>query len=157
MNAKIISISVMAVLATVFAYIFTRNDMPSALVCTSKIHISLNTQKDGVKIAGEIMQILRIASGKEGVYSQVGTLDVNGKNYSVNRATRLKFLGKDSDGYLRTRRSAAVKNANDDLPDKITNLLMTQQPLFYYKIMPVTGNVYSVRDLRRTLMVCRSK
>lgn len=157
MNAKIIFISLIAVLLAAFVYVLTRHAIPSVLVCTSKVNIALHTQKEGVNIEGEIMQVLRISSGKGGVYSQVGTLDVNGKLYAINRATTLTFLGQESDGYWRTRRSAVIKNVNDDLPDKITDLLMTRQPLFYYKIMHIASNVYGLRDLRRTIMVCRAK
>jgi hypothetical protein len=134
-----------------------RTTIPSAIVCTAKNHLSLNTQKDGVNIEGEVLLVFRISSARDGVFSQVGVLDVNGQNYSVNRSTTLKFTGQDSDGYLRTQRVSVVKNDNDDLPDAITDLLMSKQKVFYYKIMHISDNVYGVRDLRRTLMVCRAK
>lgn len=110
-----------------------------------------------MSIEGEVLLVLRISSAEEGAFSQVGVLDVNGKHYAINRSTTLSFLREDSDGYLRTQRIAVVKNDNDDLPDEITNLLMSKQQLFYYKIIHITDNVYGVRDLRRTLMVCRAK
>lgn len=157
MSAKIIFISLVTALAVIFFFMLNRTTIPSALVCTAKNHLSLNTQKDGVNIEGEVLLVFRISSAREGVFSQVGVLDVNGKNYSVNRSTTLKFTGQDSDGYLRTQRVSVVKNDNDDLPDAITDLLMSKQKVFYYKIMHISDNVYGVRDLRRTLMVCRTK
>ncbi|EQA1621642.1 hypothetical protein V5K00_RS05750 [Enterobacter asburiae] len=157
MSVKIIFISLIITLALTFFFMLNRTKIPSALVCTAKNHISLNTQKDGVKIEGEVLLVFRVSSVRDGVFSQVGVLDVNGKNYSVNRSTTLRFSGQDSDGYLRTQRVNVVKNDNDDLPDAITDLLMSKQKVFYYKIMHISDNVYGVRDLRRTLMVCRAK
>lgn len=157
MSAKIIFISLITALAVIFFFMLNRTTIPSAIVCTAKNHLSLNTQKDGVNIEGEVLLVFRISSAREGVFSQVGVLDVNGQNYSVNRSTTLKFTGQDSDGYLRTQRVSVVKNDNDDLPDAITDLLMSKQRVFYYKIMHISDNVYGIRDLRRTLMVCRAK
>ncbi|MGK3187849.1 hypothetical protein ACCW92_09665 [Enterobacter soli] len=157
MSAKIIFISLITALAVIFFFMLNRTTIPSAIVCTAKNHLSLNTQKDGVNIEGEVLLVFRISSARDGVFSQVGVLDVNGQNYSVNRSTTLKFTGQDSDGYLRTQRVSVVKNDNDDLPDAITDLLMSKQKVFYYKIMHISDNVYGVRDLRRTLMVCRAK
>ncbi|UWX91872.1 hypothetical protein N2K86_14405 [Enterobacter mori] len=157
MSARIIFISLITALVVIFFFMLNRTKVPSALVCTAKTHLFLNTQKDGVKIEGEVLLVFRISSAREGVFSQVGVLDVNGQNYSVNRSTTLKFTGQDSDGYLRTQRVSVVKNDNDDLPDAITDLLMSKQKAFYYKIMHISDNVYGVRDLRRTLMVCRAK
>ncbi|MEB7543303.1 hypothetical protein [Enterobacter huaxiensis] len=157
MSAKIIFISIMAALVALFFIVLHRGAIPAALVCTSKYHLDLDTQKNGIKIKGEVLQVFRISSEKDGMLSQVGVLDVNDKQYTVNRTTSLRFLEKDSDGYLRTERLAIVKNDNDDLPDAITDLLMSKQKMFYYKVIHIDDNVYSIRDLRRTLMVCRAK
>jgi len=157
MSAKIIFISMFAAVLVVFLILLNYPRIPSAFVCTAKIHVFLQTQKEGVSIEGEVLLVFRVSSAKEGAFSQVGVLDVNGKSYAVNRSTTLSFLGQDSDGYLRTQRIAVVKNDNDDLPDEITNLLMSKQQLFYYKIIHVSDNVYGVEDLRRTLMVCRAR
>jgi len=157
MSAKIIFISIMAALVALFFIVLHRGAIPAALVCTSKYHLDLDTQKNGIKIKGEVLQVFRISSEKDGMLSQVGVLDVNDKQYAVNRTTSLRFLEKDSDGYLRTERLAIVKNDNDDLPDAITDLLMSKQKMFYYKVIHIDDNVYGIRDLRRTLMVCRAK
>lgn len=156
MNAKITFISVFIVLVLLITFIFNRNHSIPILTCSSKIHLSLNSQKDDVDIKGEVLLVFRIYSETNGIVSEVGSVNVNEKNYSINRTAMLKFIGQEPDGYLRTQRVSVVKNENDDLPDAITDLLMSKQTLFFYKIMPITSNIYGIRDLRRTLMVCRT-
>ncbi|WP_297121808.1 hypothetical protein [uncultured Enterobacter sp.] len=156
MRAKITFISLSVLLMVIFLLAFLIHANPSALVCTARYHLALSTQQDGIAISGEVLQVFRIASKSEGVVSQVGVIKVNEKAYSVNRTTIIKFVGKDSDGYLRTLRKGIVKNENDDLPDAITDILMSKQKLFFYKVMPISGNIYGIRDLRRTIAVCRA-
>ena len=140
MNAKIIFISGAIFLAVITAYFFYRHQEPETLTCSAKNYLHLEAQTQGVKIEGEVLLVFRISSATEGRVSQIGSL----------------FIGKDRDGYLQTRRLAIVKNKNDNVPDDITELLMSQQDIFYYKVIRIAGNVYAIRDLRRTLMVCRA-
>ncbi|EOG8100180.1 hypothetical protein ACLQUA_000426 [Enterobacter ludwigii] len=156
MRAKIMYFSLAVALVIIFLFLFKRHEVPAALVCSAKNHLVLNTQKTGMHIEGEVLLVFRISSAEEGVLSQVGVINVNGKSYAINRSTMLKFLGNDSDGYIRTQRVSVIKNDNDDLPDEITGLIMSKQHNFYYKIMHIANNVYGIRDLRRTLLVCRA-
>lgn len=156
MRAKITFISLSVLLMLIVSLALFIHAYPSALVCTGRYHLALGTRQDGIAIRGEVLQVFRIASPSEGFVSQVGVITVNEKGYSVNRTTSLQFVGKDSDGYLRTLRMGIVKNENDDLPDAITDILMSKQTLFFYKIMPISGNIYGIRDLRRTIAVCRA-
>lgn len=150
MNAKIIFISGVIFLAVITAYFFYRHQEPETLTCSAKNYLHLQAQTQGVKIEGEVLLVFRISSTTEGRVSQVGSL------YAVDRNVVLNFIGKDRDGYLQTRRQTIVKNKNDNVPDEITELLMSQQDIFYYKVIRIAGNVYAIRDLRRTLMVCRA-
>ena len=141
MNAKIIFISGAIFLAVITAYFFYRHQEPETLTCSAKNYLHLEAQTQGVKIEGEVLLVFRISSATEGRVSQIGSLNIQGKHYAV---------------YLQTRRLAIVKNKNDNVPDEITELLMSQQDIFYYKVIRIAGNVYAIRDLRRTLMVCRA-
>lgn len=116
----------------------------------------MEAQTQRVKIEGEVLLVFRISSATEGRVSQIGSLNIQGKNYAVDRNVILNFIGKDRDGYLQTRRVAIVKNKNDNVPDDVTEQLMSRQEIFYYKIIHIAKNVYAIRDLRRTLMVCRA-
>ncbi len=156
MNAKTLFISGAIILAAITAYIFYRQLEPETLTCSAKNFLHLDAQTQGVRIEGEVLLVFRISSPTEGRVSQVGSLNIQGKSYAVDRNVVLKFIGKDQDGYLQTRRMAIVKNKNDNVPDEITELLMSRQDIFYYKVTHITGNVYGIRDLRRTLMVCRA-
>ena len=156
MNAKIIFISGAIFLAVITAYFFYRHQEPETLTCSAKTYLHLEAQTQGVKIEGEVLLVFRISSATEGRVSQIGSLNIQGKHYAVDRNVVLNFIGKDRDGYLQTRRLAIVKNKNDNVPDDITELLMSQQDIFYYKVIHITENVYAIRDLRRTLMVCRA-
>nr|WP_255252900.1 winged helix-turn-helix domain-containing protein [Citrobacter freundii] len=155
-NAKIIFISGAIFLAVITAYFFYRHQEPETLTCSAKNYLHLEAQTQGVKIEGEVLLVFRISSATEGRVSQIGSLNIQGKHYAVDRNVVLNFIGKDRDGYLQTRRLAIVKNKNDNVPDDITELLMSQQDIFYYKVIRIAGNVYAIRDLRRTLMVCRA-
>ena len=141
MNAKIIFISGAIFLAVITAYFFYRHQEPETLTCSAKNYLHLEAQTQGVKIEGEVLLVFRISSATEGRVSQIGSLNIQGKHYAVD---------------LQTRRLAIVKNKNDNVPDEITELLMSQQDIFYYKVIRIAGNVYAIRDLRRTLMVCRA-
>ncbi|MGX5028237.1 hypothetical protein ACWKYF_15030 [Enterobacter asburiae] len=156
MRVKIIFSSAVVVSVFLALFLFKRNEVPATLVCSAKNHLVLDAQKTGMHIEGEMLLVFRITSGEDGVLSQVGVINVDGKSYALNRSIMLKFLGKDGDGYMRSLRVSVVKNDNDDLPENITDIIMTKQNIYYYKIMHIASNVYGVRDLRRTLMVCRA-
>lgn len=155
MNAKTIFISGVILLAAITVY-FYLHLQPETLTCSAKNYLHLEAQTQGVKIEGEVLLVFRISSATEGRVSQVGSLVIQGKHYAVDRNVVLKFIGKDHDGYRQTRRVAIVKNKNDNVPDEITELLMSRQDIFYYKVVRIAGNVYGIRDLRRTLMICRA-
>ncbi|MBJ8362585.1 hypothetical protein I6M76_08240 [Citrobacter cronae] len=155
MNAKTIFISGVILLAAITVY-FYFHLQPETLTCSAKNYLHLEAQTQGVKIEGEVLLVFRISSATEGRVSQVGSLVIQGKHYAVDRNVVLKFIGKDHDGYRQTRRVVIVKNKNDNVPDEITELLMSRQDIFYYKVVRIAGNVYGIRDLRRTLMVCRA-
>lgn len=155
-NVKILFISGAIFLAAITAYFLYRHQEPETLTCSAKTYLHLEAQTQGVKIEGEVLLVFRISSATEGRVSQVGSLNIQGKNYAVDRNVILNFIGKDRDGYLQTRRVAIVKNKNDNVPDDVTEQLMSRQEIFYYKIIHIAKNVYAIRDLRRTLMVCRA-
>ena len=152
MNVKILFISGAIFLAAITAYFLYRHQEPETLTCSAKTYLHLEAQTQRVKIEGEVLLVFRISSATEGRVSQIGSLNIQGKNYAVD----LNFIGKDRDGYLQTRRVAIVKNKNDNVPDDVTEQLMSRQEIFYYKIIHIAKNVYAIRDLRRTLMVCRA-
>ena len=154
MNVKILFISGAIFLAAITAYFLYRHQEPETLTCSAKTYLHLEAQTQGVKI--EVLLVFRISSATEGRVSQIGSLNIQGKNYAVDRNVILNFIGKDRDGYLQTRRVAIVKNKNDSVPDEVTEQLMSRQDIFYYKVIRIAGNVYAIRDLRRTLMVCRA-
>ncbi|KLV63302.1 hypothetical protein DJ535_03540 [Citrobacter murliniae] len=156
MNAKTLFISVGGILAIIAAFYLYHHHDSETLTCSAKNYLHLEAQTQGVKIEGEVLLVFRISSATKGRVSQVGSLNVQGKHYAVDRNVELNFIGKDRDGYLQTRRVATVKNKNDNVPDEVTDLLMSRQDIFYYKIIHIAGNVYAIRDLRRTLMVCRA-
>lgn len=155
MNAKTIFISGGIFVAAITVY-FYLHLQPETLTCSAKNYLHLEAQTQGVKIEGEVLLVFRISSATEGRVSQVGSLVIQGKHYAVDRNVVLNFIGKDHDGYRQTRRVATVKNKNDNVPDEITELLMSRQDIFYYKVVRIARNVYGIRDLRRTLMVCRA-
>lgn len=156
MNVKILFISGAIFLAAITAYFLYRHQEPETLTCSAKTYLHLEAQTQGVKIEGEVLLVFRISSATEGRVSQIGSLNIQGKNYAVDRNVILNFIGKDRDDYLQTRRVAIVKNKNDNVPDDVTEQLMSRQEIFYYKIIHIAKNVYAIRDLRRTLMVCRA-
>jgi hypothetical protein len=156
MNVKIIFSSAILLIILILALWLLRVENPGTLTCTARSNLSLSTQIEGMKIEGEVLLVFHILSDDEGYVSQIGSVGVNGKNYVVDRTTHLKFIGKDHDDYLRTKRVSILKNDNDNIPDPITDLLMSKQQLFFYKFITVTHNIYAIRDLRRTIMVCRT-
>lgn len=157
MNVKIRFISGPIILLAFAVFFFSYYRDPGPLTCATRSNLHLGSQSPGLKIDGEVLTVFHISSTSEGRLSQVGSITVEGKKYTVDRNVALHFINKDRDGYLQTQRLAIVKNKNDTLPDEFAELLMSRQEIFYYKIMHITDNIYGIRDLRRTLMVCRAR
>lgn len=108
MRAKIMYFSLAVVLVIIFCFYLNVMRFRQRWYAQRRT-ILCSIRKTGMHIEGEVLLVFRISSAEEGVLSQVGVINVNGKSYAINRSTMLKFLGNDSDGYIRTQRVSVIK------------------------------------------------
>ena len=157
MNVKIMFLTVISsILLTALIVSFSMlNKTPARdLDCTATVVIRVAGHEDIENLNGRIMIGLHFTDKGSSYIAEYGILTVGDKSYTLDRNVKVRFNGGDVNGYSELVKERIDKNITDTVPDDVMNRVMSSQSLFHLKIDELQENVFRVRGLRRTLLIC---
>jgi len=157
MSAKtifILTITNVIVIAVCYMYFYHKNEAGDILICDGNLKLE-STAKENVNIKVEARIAIHFTK-HDSYVSELGTVSVGDKTFHVDRNVKYVFSEKSSTGFYTATRIGVVKNQKDNSPDEVTALLTSAQTVFHYRVRNLNDNIWSLEDLRRTILICKS-
>jgi hypothetical protein len=157
MNVKIMFLTaISSIFLTAFIVsLFVLNKTSTRnLDCTATVNIASPGHENVESLSGRMMIGLHFTDKGSSYIAEYGILTVGNKSYTLDRNVKVRFSASDVNGYSELVKESIDKNMTDTVPDDVMKRVMTSQSLFHLKIDELQENVFRIRGLRRTLLVC---
>jgi|GEM_PF-762914 hypothetical protein len=157
MNVKILFLTAISslLLTALIVSLYMLNKMPARdLDCTATVNITSPGNDKIESLNGRMMIGLHFTDKGSSYIAEYGILNVGETSYTLDRNVKVRFNAGDANGYSELIKESIDKNITDTVPDDVMKRVMTSQSLFHLKIDELQENVYRIRGLRRTLLIC---
>jgi len=142
-------------LTALFISLYMLNRTPARdLDCSATVNIASPGYDSIEGLTGRMMIGIHFTDNGSSYIAEYGILSVGDKSYTLDRNIKVRFSASDVNGYSELVKESIDKNMTDTVPDDVMKRVMTSQSLFHLKIDELQENVYRIRGLRRTLLVC---
>jgi hypothetical protein len=155
MNVKTIflMVSTSLIILVLVGMFFLRNEHEyNDIDCATTIDLSLND--DGETLTGHVSMVLHFNDSGSSYISEYGEITYNNYHYILDRNVMVKFQTGNRNGYAEVTRENIDKNKTDTVPDDVMEKIMSSQSVFFLKKQKLLDNVYRLKGLRRTALIC---
>lgn len=126
----------------------TRNELD----CTADINLNIGDENDKIKAAIHI--VVHFVPNVRSYITEYGTVQAGTMRYVLDRYVRLRYTDSNSQAFVEFEREGIDKNSRETLPESISKRLTSAQKVFFFKVRKLHGKIWSISDLRRTILVC---
>ncbi|MFP5974979.1 hypothetical protein [Enterobacter mori] len=145
------SFAVLLILVFFGALLYVPTDT-RALDCTTDMNLELG--KDNDKIVANIHLVVHFVPDALSYITEYGVVTYNNQRYIVDRYARLRYSGDNTHSFTEFKREGTEKNSSETLPEFLSEKLTSAQKVFLFKVRKLQDEVWSISDLRRTVLVC---
>lgn len=160
MNAKTISIltifslvlNILIVIVIVclgYKVINTKDYLP--MNCMSTFYINMGSDND---IKGNVKVVYHITRNGAVVVNEYGELQYKDKEYIVDRTINMHMSSKTENDFYKVTKDEVITNHQDNTPVTLVQKLISNQPVYYYKIQKLDHATWRISDLQRTIFLC---
>lgn len=160
MNAKTISI------LTIFSFILnisiviaigylgykiidTKTYLP--MNCMATFHINMDSNND---IKGNVKVVYHITRNGLVVVNEYGELQYKDNEYIVDRTINMHMSSITENDFYKVTKDEVITNRQDNAPITLVQKLISNQPVYYYKIQKIDDDTWRISDLQRTIFLC---
>ncbi|MGX7884765.1 hypothetical protein ACWTWO_10080 [Enterobacter hormaechei] len=145
------SLAVLLILVFIGALLYVPKDT-RALDCITDMNLELG--KDNDKIVANVHLVVHFVPDALSYITEYGIVTYNNQRYIVDRYARLRYSGDNTHSFTEFKREGIEKNSSETLPEFLSEKLTSAQKVFLFKVRKLQGEVWSISDLRRTVLVC---
>lgn len=135
---------------------YLRHNGPN-LDCTTDVDLHIVNEDKKYVLTGIVHMVFHLVKGSESYISEYGTVIYNSNRYIIDRNIRLKFSNDTKNGYYEVDRGAVDKNPKDTLPEDVYWILTSKQKKLFFQLVSLGDELWQIKDLRRTLVICKKK
>ncbi|UWX94199.1 hypothetical protein N2K86_04440 [Enterobacter mori] len=143
---------VVALIALFIAALMYVPNNKNALDCTADIILELGKGDD--TIDADIHLVVHFEPEVQSYITEYGVVNYDNKRYIIDRYARLRYSRDDHHSFVEFKREGLDKNSAETLPDALSEKLTSAQKVFLFKVRKLHDDIWSISDLRRTVLVC---
>lgn len=148
---KLISLALVLILIFVGALMYVpenKNDLD----CTADINLDMSSGEE--KLDATIHLVVHFVPNERSYITEYGVVNYGDKRYIVDRYVRLRYADDNRHAYVEFQREGIDKNSAETLPEALSQKLTSAQKVFFFKVRKIGNKIWSISDLRRTVLVC---
>lgn len=148
---KVISLVAVLILLFVGALLYVPKSK-SDLDCTADIHLTMDSDEE--KLDARIHLVVHFVPDARSYITEYGVVNYGDQRYIVDRYVRLRYSDDSNHAFVEFQREGIDKNSGETLPEFLSKKLTSAQKVFFFKVSKLHNEIWSISDLRRTVLVC---
>lgn len=148
---KVISIVAVLILLFVGALLYVPQS-ESDLDCTADINLNMDDGEQ--KLDARIHLAVHFVPDARSYITEYGVVNYGDQRYIVDRYVRLRYSDDSNHAFVEFQREGIDKNSSETLPEVLSQKLTSAQKVFFFKVRKLHNEIWSISDLRRTVLVC---
>lgn len=139
-------------LMVVFGYFFFEERKP--VDCATTVYFDIVNNNVPYSFTGSVYLRFHQAADFDVNITEYGTINFNDMKYIIDRNTKMIVSNLSHSKYFELEDTIVNKTKNDNIPDEIYDILLSNRKFFFTSITEIADNILMIHSLTKTHLVC---